>query len=75
MLISKLNGIHRKHALRQLDMCVDLTAIFHKGDNFCDFLFVLLQPNALLKKGSTLQGKNLLRKQICSLYRLLFRKG
>ena len=30
---------------------VDFPAIFHKGDNFCDFLFVFLHINRLLYRG------------------------
>ena len=40
-----------------------LSAIFMKGDNFSDFLFALLAEEALPKKGSTLEGKNLLLKE------------
>ena len=44
------------------DICGDLAAIFHKGDNFCDFLFVLLYTNPLLKRGL------LYKDRICSLW-------
>ena len=34
---------------------------FQKGENFCDFLIAFLYFSPLLKKGSTLKGKKLLR--------------
>ena len=35
--------------LRQLDMPGRFFAIFHKGNNFCDFLLVFLHTNPILK--------------------------
>ena len=35
-------------------ICVKGTAIFNKGDNFCDFLFAFLHTPS--EKGSTLKG-------------------
>ena len=34
--------------------------LFHKGDNFCDFLFTFLHTNSPPQKESSLTGKNLL---------------
>ena len=36
-------------SFRGLDKLGRLSAIFHKGDNFCDFLFAFLQRKPLLK--------------------------
>ena len=33
-----------------MDTSRDLAPIFHKGDNFCDFLFAFLHTNPLLKR-------------------------
>ena len=41
-----------------MDTLVDLSAILVKGDNLNDFLFALLYTLFLLKKGSSLKGKN-----------------
>ena len=41
------------------DILNRFSAIFDKGDNFCDFLFAFLYNN-LSGKGSSLKGKNLL---------------
>ena len=46
--------------LRPMDTFWDSAAIFHKGDNFCDFLFAFLRINPLLKKGL------LSKERICS---------
>ena len=37
--------------LREMDTLDRFSAIFHKGDNFCDFLFAFLSTNPLLKRG------------------------
>ena len=38
---------------------IDISVMFYKGDNFCDFLFTFLHTNPF-EKESTLKGKNLL---------------
>ena len=45
---------------KELDTLDRFYAISAKGDNFCDFLFSFQYTKSLLKKGSTLKGKNLL---------------
>ena len=48
-------------------MCSYFVAILSKEDGFHDFLLTSLDDVALLKKGSTLKGKNLLlQEQILS---------
>ena len=37
------------------------SAIFPKGDNFCDFLYASMDDKALFQNGSTLKGMNLLK--------------
>ena len=37
------------------------TAIITKGNKYCDFLIISLENEALQKKKSTLEGKNLLQ--------------
>ena len=41
-------------------------SIFDKGDDFCDFLFALLYNKIPSEKKSTLEGKNLLPKEVYS---------
>ena len=43
-----------------MDTPGEFPALFHKGDNFCDFLFALLHTQSPSEMGSTLKGKNLL---------------
>ena len=47
-------------SLRRMYTSGRFPPFFDKGDNFCDFLFALLDVSPLLKKVSTLKGKNLL---------------
>ena len=52
--------LNDKHFLRGLDTLSGFSAIVCKGDNINVFLFALMHIKLLLKKGSTLKGKNLL---------------
>ena len=61
---------HSKHPikkvmfLRGLDTLERFSIIFHKGDNFCNFLFTFLHTRPLLKRGLLLKE----RKQILSFH-------
>ena len=48
------------NSLRGHDNLGRVSVTFHKGDNFCEFLFASLQIESLLEKGFTLKGKNML---------------
>ena len=54
-LVSAVSLYH----LRVLNACGQFSAIFYKGDNFCNFLF-LPCTSSPLRKRSTLKEKNLL---------------
>ena len=60
------NGkVFSAEGVKKKKYCYDLALkwdflLFTKGDNFYDFLFAFLEDKALLKFGSTLEGKNLL---------------
>ena len=62
MVKIKQNVVYYKFEIRfeGKDQLGRFTAILYKEDNFCDFLFAFLSTKPLLKKGSTLNGKNLL---------------
>ena len=49
--------LHQNWSLMGLDTLGRFSAIFDKGGNFYDFLFALLHTNTLLKKESSLKGK------------------
>ena len=51
-----------KLSIKGLDTLSRFSATFDKGDNFIDFLFALLQPKSLLKRGL------LCKERICSLW-------
>ena len=42
--------------LRGLDTLGRFSAVFDKGDNFCDFLFTILRTKVFWKKGSTVKA-------------------
>ena len=44
--------------LRRLDMLGSFSAIFYKGNNFCDFLYAFPKHQASSDPESALNGKN-----------------
>ena len=58
-----LSRLFRSSRFLKLCRYISFTAIYMKGNNFCDFLFAISCNEILSKKGSTLEGKNLLKEE------------